>query len=74
MPEQPTDLLPFHLWDLRSQLEAQVRRVVDAQRFWDERLWTSVPLAGATMVRIVACLDAVRAASVSIDETCGGNG
>jgi hypothetical protein len=61
----PPRLLTLHLSALRSEVENQLRRVVDAQRLWDRASRTE-----ADMDEIVACLDGVLDANTAVGETC----
>jgi hypothetical protein len=61
----PTDPLRLHLLVLRAQVEAQSRRIVDAQRLWEHPARTD-----ASIDRIVACLAAVLDVNAAARETC----
>jgi hypothetical protein len=63
----PTDPIRLHLLVLRTQVEAQLRRIVDARRHWERSALTQ---NAARMDRIVACLDAMLDVNAAARETC----
>ena len=57
-------LLAPHLWDLRAQIEAQLRRIVGAQRLCD------MSRDGADITALIAALDDIIATNGTVRNSC----
>jgi hypothetical protein len=67
VPNESVSILPLHLWDLRAHVEAQLRRIGDAQRLWERSGGgTDKP----TVRQIASCLEAILDANTTVRETC----